>query len=116
MSTTLTEPAHGILLTNLVALTGLIACYMFGVWLRSFVFPADSTMPVWRQLLVAIPVGLITMGLYAKSALPPLLQAVDPTADAAISIGYAIILGMLSRETLEKMLRSTTPPSIPGGR
>jgi len=116
MSVPIPEPGgNSIALTNSMALAGLIGCYMFGVWLRSFVFPVDSNMAVWRQLLAAIPVGFITMGLYAKSALPPLLQSADMSSDAAISIGYAIVLGMLSRETLDKMLRSTTPPNLPGG-
>jgi hypothetical protein len=101
----LPEPSNLVLFTNIVALIFLILCYMFGVWLRSYVYPTSAPMPMGRQILIAIPVGFITMGLYAKSALPPLLQDNTGT-DAAIAIGYAIFLGMLSRETLDKMLHS----------
>jgi hypothetical protein len=94
----------------------LIAIYFFGVWLRTYVLPTDNHFPVQRQLLAAIPVGFITMGLYAKSAVPPLLSAhYDVSADAAIMVGYAIVLGMMSRETLEKMMSTVRPPQLPGG-
>ena len=99
-----------IFLTNVICLCVLVALYFFGVWLRSFVLPADSSIPASRQLMAAVPVGFITMGMYAKSALPPLLASkVDVSADIAVVIGYAIILGMMSRESLEKLL--TLPKS-----
>lgn len=112
MSPPLPEPDHLILLNNALALVALMALYFFGVWLRTYVVPADTSISVPRQLMAAIPVGFITMGLYAKSALPPLLQAhSDVSSDVAIAIGYAIVLGMMSRETLDKMLKGQGPPT-----
>jgi hypothetical protein len=110
--TPLAEPSNfPILITNAIAVAVLISIYFFGVWLRTFILPPEKTVPVSRQLVAAIPAGLITMGVYAKSALPPLLASKgDVSADIAITIGYAIILGMMSRETLDKLLTTTKTP------
>jgi hypothetical protein len=117
----ISEPTGlGLPLSKALALAGLIALYFLGVWLRTYVLPVDSDWPLKRQLAAALPVGFITMGLYAKSALPPLFAAdADVSADVAIMIGYTIIFGMLSRESLEKLLRAgPSVPSLPalGGR
>jgi hypothetical protein len=107
MSSVAPEPSGiGILLTNLLAVTLLIACYVFGVWVRSYVYPADRKSSLRRQIVAAIPVGFITMSLYAKTALPTIHLDQSGVFDAFAMIGYAIIFGMLSRETLEKMLAS----------
>jgi len=80
-----------------LALLGLIALYFLGVWLRTYILPADSSWPLKRQLAAALPVGFLTMGFYAKTALPPLFAAdADVSADIAIMIGYAVIFGMMS--------------------
>ena len=57
------------------ALVILIGLYLFGVWSRSYVMPIPSELPWRKQLVAAIPVGLLTMGAYAKSALPALTQS-----------------------------------------
>jgi hypothetical protein len=95
----------GLALSKGLALAGLIGLYFLGVWIRNYVLPADPTFPIKRQLAAALPVGFITMGAYAKSALPPLFASdSDVSADIAIMIGYAIIFGMMSREALEKLM------------
>ena len=102
------EPiGFGLPLSKALALIGLITLYFVGVWLRNYVFPADASLSLKRQLAAAVPVGLITMGMYGKTALPPLFAATaDISADVAIMIGYTIVFGMMSREALEKMLQS----------
>lgn len=101
------EPGDfGLPLSMALALAGLIALYFLGVWLRTYILPADPNWPLKRQLAAALPVGFITMGLYAKTALPPLFAGhSDVSADVAIMIGYTIIYGMMSREALEKLLK-----------
>jgi hypothetical protein len=105
------EPtSFGLPLSKGLALLALIGLYFFGVWLRTYVLPADTTLSFKRQLAAAIPVGLITMGAYGKTALPPLFNATtDVSGDIAIMIGYVIIFGMMSREALEKLLKSPMP-------
>jgi hypothetical protein len=108
MSPVAPEPSDiGIALTNLLGVTLLILCYVFGVWVRSYVYPADAKSPLRRQMVAAIPVGFVTMGLYAKSALPTIHFNQSGVFDAFTMIGYAIIFGMLSRESLERILASS---------
>ena len=113
------EPSSvGIVLTNLLAVTLLIACYVFGVWVRSYVYPTDAKSNLRRQLVAAIPIGFVTMGLYAKTALPSIHFNQTGVYDAITMIGYAIIFGMLSRESLEKILASggrNAPAAAPAG-
>jgi hypothetical protein len=113
VSTLIQEPSYGVVLTHGLALGGLILLYFFGVWLRTYVLPSDPGWPLKRQLAAAIPVGFLTMGLYAKTALPPLFNGnADVFNDVAIMVGYTIIFGMMSREALEKLVKSG--PSVPG--
>jgi hypothetical protein len=101
------EPSTlGIMLTNLLGVTLLIAFYVFGVWVRSYVYPADTRSPLRRQIVAAIPVGIVTMTLYGKSTVPNLHLDQASVYDAMTMVGYAIIFGMLSRESLEKLLAS----------
>src|ERR1700726_4212643 len=105
MNSAMPEPsALPIVLTNLLGVTVLIVCYVFGVWVRSYIYPADARSSLKRQLVAAIPVGLVTMGLYAKTALPAIHPDQAGVFDFVTMLGYAIIFGMLSRESLEKML------------
>jgi hypothetical protein len=98
-----------------VGLVLLVSLYFFGVWSRSYVMPSENDIPVRKQLVAAIPVGLLTMGVYAKSAFQG-LSADSLAYDGAVMAGYAIIFGMLSRETLDRLLKSTPVPvgTIPG--
>jgi hypothetical protein len=98
-----------------VGLLFLVGLYFFGVWSRSYIMPSESDLPVMKQLVAAIPVGLLTMGLYAKSAFQN-LSADSLAFDGAVMAGYAIIFGMLSRETLERLLKTTSVSTgpIPG--
>jgi hypothetical protein len=105
-------------LTSTVGLIVLLALYLFGVWSRSYVMPTSSELPLRRQLVASIPVGLLTMSAYAKSALPSLAQSqADMPFDLAMMAGYAIVFGMLSRESLERLLQVAVPPlaKVPGG-
>jgi hypothetical protein len=97
-------------LSKTLALLGLIGLYFLGVWLRTYVLPTDTTLSIKRQLAAAVPVGFLTMGAYSKTAFPPLFATTtDATGDVTIMIGYAIIFGMMSRETLERLLKSPVP-------
>lgn len=84
--------------------------YNVGILSRSVIFPTGNDMPIIRQLIAGIPVGLITTGFYGKTAF---LALDDSSAamlfDASIIGGNVILLGMLSRETLEKMIKTGSP-------
>jgi hypothetical protein len=98
-------------LSSTVGLIVLLALYLFGVWSRSYVMPTPNELPLRRQLVASIPVGLLTMSAYAKSALPSLAQSQgDMPFDLAMMAGYAIVFGMLSRESLERLLQAAVPP------
>ncbi|WP_095204188.1 hypothetical protein [Mesorhizobium carmichaelinearum] len=88
----------------------LIALFFFGVWSRSYLFPAKASQPLRRQLVAGLPVGLITMGVYAKTTLPGIINGLDDASDMALIVGYAIVYGMLSRETLDRILGAVKPP------
>ena len=92
------------ILANLGGVTVLILCYIFGVWSRTYIYPSDSSTPLKRQLVAAIPIGLVTMGIYAKTSLAHLDLTGDGVFDGITMLGYAVIFGMLSRESLEKIL------------
>jgi hypothetical protein len=93
----------------------LVLLYFFGVWSRSYVFPTHSQLPVRKQLIAAIPIGLITMGIYARTALPAIFASQKTIEfDIPIALGYAIVFGMLSRESLERILHNASLiPHIP---
>ena len=117
MSQVLPEPTIlPILITNVLGLLLLMMLYFFGVWSRSYILPADRGLSIKRQLVAAVPVGFITMGLYAKTAFPGIHIEGTGVFDLAIMMGYAIFLGMLSRESLEKILgEAKTNPAGVGG-
>lgn len=98
--------------TSAVALAVLIAFYFFGVWLRTYVMPAHDKPPLKRQLFAAVPVGFVTMGLYAKGAFMA-LSAATFVFDAIVMAGYAIIFGMLSRESLDRLLNAAQDKATP---
>jgi hypothetical protein len=88
----------------------LVGCYFFGVWLRSHVLPSDTQLSIGKQLLMAVPAGLITMSIYAKSAFTAMLQSPETiTFNAALAVGNAIVFGMLSRESLERIFKGLSP-------
>jgi hypothetical protein len=98
-------------LTTGLGLVLLVSLYIFGVWSRSYVLPTPDQLPLRRQLVAAIPIGLITMGVYAKSAFGELIRVPENIEfDLVIAFGYAIVFGMLSRESLERMFK--VPDSI----
>jgi hypothetical protein len=118
MSTLLTEPQPDYVYhaTTAVGIAVLVALYFFGVWSRSYVMPAEKSLPIRRQLVASVPVGFVTMGLYARSSFPTMsLESADLVFNVAVMMGYAIIFGMLSRETLERMMTTIKPPIAPAG-
>jgi len=111
------EPSNWIyLVPTFIAILVLMGLYAFGVWLRSFVFPTGNGLPLKRQLLASIPVGLITMAGYAKTALPSVNFSDPSTAafDLCLIAGYTMVFGMLSREALEGLFSGRPPvPTLP---
>ena len=100
------EPSNFLYIMNTIfGIIALISLYTFGVWLRSYVFRTEKDWPIRRQLLASVPVGLITMALYGKTALPGLdFNSPNVAFDICLIAGYTIIFGMLSREALERFL------------
>ena len=45
------------IVANIAGVTVLIFCYVFGVWLRNYIYPTDSTTPLKRQLMLAYGYG-----------------------------------------------------------
>lgn len=102
MNELIPEPSDlGGFVSAAVLLGLLVLCYFFGIWSRHYVLPARDGMKVRQQLVAGVPVALITMGIHAKSAAVTLT---DPS-DFAMMFGYAIIFGMLSRESLARILQ-----------
>jgi hypothetical protein len=99
----------GIFAYSTLVLAVLIACYVFGIWARTYVFPAEASLTLTQQLVAGLPVALITMGIYAKNAVP---QMATPF-DFAIACGYAMVLGMLSRESLARILQGSKDSVLP---
>lgn len=92
----------------------LLGLYFVGVWLRSYVFPTNTDWPIKRQLLAGIPVGLLTMALYGKTVIPGLhFNSPDVVYDLCFIAGYTIIFGMMSREALERLMKSAPAPDLP---
>jgi hypothetical protein len=95
---------------TLAGILALVMLYFFGVWSRSYVFPSKGDLPLKKQVVAAIPVGLVTMSIYARSAFEMLVLKPENLAfDVTVMAGYAIVFGMLSRETLERLLKTATP-------
>lgn len=91
--------------TSLAGILVLMLFFFFGVWMRSYVMPTDRSPPIRKQMVAAVPVAFITMGIYAKSAFAALtVNSSTMTFDLCLMLGYAIIFGMLSRETLDRLL------------
>jgi len=107
------EPANWTYhLTTVMGLTLLVSFYIFGVWSRSYIVPTSDQLSVRKQLVAAVPIGFVTMGVYAKSAFGEMIRVPEQIEfDLVIAFGYAIIFGMLSRESLERMLK-LPPDSI----
>lgn len=100
--------------TTLAGLAALICLYIFGVWLRSYILPTPNDIPIRRQLLASFPVGCITIALYAKSAFPALTIASESLVfDVFVMAGYVMIFGMLSRESLERLLKIMKQKNTP---
>jgi hypothetical protein len=100
------EPADwGVHVFAALSVLLLILLYNFGIVSRSVIMPPTQVVPLKRQLLAGIPTGLVTMGLYGKTAIPSLsFGSASVIFDAVVIAGNAIVFGMLSRDTLDKMV------------
>lgn len=97
---------------TVTAILVMMVLYSFGVWLRSYVYPTSDIHPIKRQLLASVPVGLITMAVYGKTSLAGLdPDSTDVSFDVCLMAGYIIVFGMMSRETLDRMLKLPTASS-----
>lgn len=107
------EPTEfGVHAMTALAVAGLIFLFNFGIWSRSFILPTPDKMPIRKQLVAGVPSGLITMGFFGKAALPGLVLASPYLVfDVIIVMGNAIIFGMMSRETLDRLLKTVKPPT-----
>jgi hypothetical protein len=84
----------------------MISCYSFGIWSRSFVLPANPPTPFKTQLIAGVPMGLLVASMFGKAAYDGLSVASPHLLfDGAYIAGQMIILGMLSRESLDRILR-----------
>lgn len=108
--TTESSPDWIYYVTTFAAILILVMIYFFGVWLRTYVIPAQADMPVGKQLAASIPVGLLTMTAYAKTSFPALAHAgTNVPYDVMTMLASAMIFGMLSRESLDRLLKTTSP-------
>ena len=108
------QPDWGIHVFAGISILALMFLYNVGIWSRSYLLPVASGNTIAAQLIVGLPVGLLTMGLYGKTAIPGLdFGSPNMLFDGAIVAGNAIIFGMLSRESLDKLLKTVRPPTPP---
>jgi hypothetical protein len=92
-------------INSAVFISLLIAFYNFGIWSRTYIFPADAANPLKVQLLAGIPVGFMLMGFYGKTAYASIdAKSANLLFDSAVIVANMIVFGMLSRETLDKMI------------
>ena len=54
-------------LTTALGLAVLIGLYLLGTWSRTFVMPIHAPIPMRKQIIATVPVGCVTMSIYAKS-------------------------------------------------
>lgn len=105
------QPDWGIHIFAAASILALMVLYNVGIWSRSVIFPAAAQSSTKAQLVAGIPAGLITMGLYGKTAIPGLdFGSAGLIYDGVVVAGNAIIFGMLSRDTLDKILGAARPP------
>ena len=86
----------------------LIALYAFGAWVRSFFAPPPGKpLAIRRQLIASFPVGLITaVSTQRAPSRRSLLHHEGLRGDIALMAGNVMVLGMLSREALDRMLKA----------
>jgi hypothetical protein len=104
MPITVPEPSNYLLfVAHSVALILLLMLYSAGVWSRSFVIPTISSLSTKGLLISTAAMGLITIGVYTRSAFASVAQSEHNIVfDCMIMCLYSIFLGMITREGLEK--------------
>jgi len=89
-------------------ITALIGLFNFGILLRSYVYPPQMRMGMGVQLAAGVPVGLLLMGVYGRTVYSGLdWTSADLLFDGALVCGNIILFGMMSRESLDKLIAST---------
>lgn len=108
------NPEIGIHLMAGIAILILMALYVIGILSRSVVFPAEDGHSLKSHLAAGVSAGLITMGPYGKSAFAGLnFGSQGMLFDVMVIAGYAIVFGMMSRETLDKIIAGAGKKSGP---
>ncbi len=103
-------PDWGIHLASGLSILVMMILYNVGILSRSIIFPSDTKLPVGLQLAAGLPVSLFTIGFYGKTAIMALnFASSDMLFDASVIGGNVILLGMMSRETLDKMVKAGSP-------
>lgn len=92
-------------INSAIFITLLIAFYNLGIWSRSYIFPSNVATSLKSQLVAGIPVGLILMGFYGKTAYASVdFKSASLLFDGSVIVGNMIVFGMLSRESLDRIL------------
>ena len=100
-------------MNSIAIFLSLCVAFILGVWIRNYVF-AVRTSSFKKNLVASVPVGLITIGVYSGTAFTSMNASIS---DFSISVGYIIVFGMLSRESLDRLVRgvggSPLPAAVP---
>jgi S1-C subfamily serine protease len=109
------EPANWTyIVLSFFAVLALMVFYSLGVWVRTHIFASSNLLSKWQLLAAVVPVGFIIMLIYARSAFPA-LSALPYNAmffEGALELSFAFMLGMLSREALERLVREVRRPPV----
>lgn len=91
-----------------IFIVSLIVLFNFGIWLRSYVYPPQMSIGMGVQLAAGVPVGLLLMGMYGRTAYSGLdWESANLVFDGALVCGNIILFGMMSRESLDKIIASS---------
>jgi hypothetical protein len=106
MAAPASEPANLVYhLSTFGGIALLLVLYLTGAWVRSFLLPPKGNLPVWQQLLAGTVVGCPLMVWYAGNVFPRLSTASHNLVfDLFQMVGYAMVMGLLSRETLDRIV------------
>lgn len=104
-----TQPLSPVPLENfsqsVILILVLILLYYFGIWSRRIVFPTHVDLTLFQQLVVGVPTSCFVVGAFAKGVEQDLLTSASHPADWLHAIGTVIVFGMLSRESMEKLMK-----------
>jgi hypothetical protein len=105
MSVPAPEPSNWVYyLTSTALLISMLGCYEFGVWLRAIFDPPESQISFRNMMLGTFPLAVLTVAWYGPYALDNLEKAKHVVFAGAGMFGYVIFMGMLSLDTLDRIL------------